>query len=111
MSSSLRSQAPGAKRLALFPNTPTSLEAGIKDLDLSTWWGGGLAPKGTPAAALDKLNTAINTASAQEPLHGRLVGEGASVDSGTAQEFQLQLAQEIHLWKSLVKSAGLKDKL
>ena len=27
------------------------------------------------------------------------------------QEFQLQLAQEIHLWKSLVKSAGLKDKL
>ncbi len=98
----------GAKRLALFPNTPTSLEAGIKDLDLSTWWGV-LAPKGTPIAILDKLNTAINAASAQEPLHTRLVGEGASIENASAKEFQLQLSQEIRMWKSVVKSAGLKD--
>jgi len=98
----------GAKRLALFPNTPTSLEAGIKDLDLSTWWGV-LAPKGTPNAIVDKLNTAINAASAQEPLHARLVGEGASIENASAKEFQLQLGQEIRMWKSVVKSAGLKD--
>jgi tripartite-type tricarboxylate transporter receptor subunit TctC len=98
----------GAKRLALFPNTPTSLEAGIKDLDLSTWWGV-LAPKGTPSAIVEKLNSAINAAAAQEPLHGRLVGEGASIESGSARDFQSQLSNEIKMWKSLVKSAGLKD--
>jgi len=98
----------GAKRLALFPNTPTSLEAGIKDLDLSTWWGV-LAPKGTPNGVVDKLNAAINAASAQEPLHSRLVGEGASIESGSAKDFQAQLSSEIRMWKSLVKSAGLKD--
>ncbi len=98
----------GSKRLALFPNTPTSLEAGIKDLDLSTWWGV-LAPKGTPSAIVEKLNSAINAAAAQEPLHGRLVGEGASIESGSARDFQSQLGNEIKMWKSLVKSAGLKD--
>lgn len=96
----------GHKRLALFPATPSTDEAGIKDLDVSTWWGI-LAPSGTPKAVVDKLNTSINEVSSKDLIKDRFTSEGANVQLGTAQEFQQTLRKELLMWRGLVKSAGL----
>jgi tripartite-type tricarboxylate transporter receptor subunit TctC len=96
----------GGKRMALFPGTPSTEEAGIKDLDVSTWWGI-LAPVGTPKAVVDKLNAAINEVSNKELVKDRFASEGATVQLGTAQEFQQTLRKELLMWRGLVKSANL----
>jgi len=96
----------GHKRLALFPATPSTDEAGIKDLDVSTWWGI-LAPSGTPKAVVDKLNVSINEVSSKDLIKDRFTSEGANVQLGTAQEFQQTLRKELLMWRGLVKSAGL----
>jgi len=73
---------------------------------VSTWWGI-LAPVGTPKAVVDKLNGAINEASNKELIKDRFASEGATVQLGTAQEFQQTLRKELLMWRGLVKSANL----
>jgi len=96
----------GNKRIALFPSIPSTQEVGIKDFDVSTWWGV-LAPANTPKVVVDKLNQAINDITTQDQLKERFVSEGASIERQTPQEFQLTLRKELTMWKSLVKSSGL----
>ncbi len=97
----------GQKRFALFPDTPTMAESGVKDFNITTWWGV-LAPAKTPKNIIDKLNRAINEAAAQDPVRGRLVSEGAEAISGSPADFQRALAGELTLWRTVVKTAGLK---
>jgi tripartite-type tricarboxylate transporter receptor subunit TctC len=73
---------------------------------VSTWWGI-LAPVGTPKAVVDKLNAAINEVSNKELVKDRFASEGATVQLGTAQEFQQTLRKELLMWRGLVKSANL----
>jgi tripartite-type tricarboxylate transporter receptor subunit TctC len=96
-----------AKRSALFPSTPTMIEEGLKDFQISTWWGV-LAPAKTPKAIVDALNQAINDAAAKEPVKGRLISEGADAISASPSDFQRTLASELTLWKNVVKNSGLK---
>jgi tripartite-type tricarboxylate transporter receptor subunit TctC len=98
----------GAKRMALFPNTPSTEEVGIKDLDVSTWWGI-LAPANTPKVVIDKLNLAVNEIASKEQIKERFASEGASIETGTPQEFQSTLRKELSMWKSLVKTSGLNS--
>ncbi len=96
----------GNKRIALFPSIPSTQEVGIKDFDVSTWWGV-LAPANTPKVVVDKLNQTINDITTQDQLKERFISEGASIERQTPQEFQLTLRKELTMWKSLVKSSGL----
>ena len=97
----------GQKRSPLFPDTPTMVESGVSDFNITTWWGV-LAPARTPKTIVDKLNLAINEAAAKEPVRGRLAGEGADAISGTPADFQRALTNELALWRGVVKTSGLK---
>jgi tripartite-type tricarboxylate transporter receptor subunit TctC len=97
----------GAKRSPLFPNVPTVSEAGIPNFNITTWWGI-VAPAGTPEPIVTKLNALINEASAKEPLKGRLVSEGAEAYRATPAEFRTMLANELTMWKDVVKTGNLK---
>ena len=97
----------GLKRSPLFPDTPTMAESGVKDFNITTWWGV-LAPANTPRAIVVKLNAAINEAAAKEPVRGRLVNEGAEAISGSPADFHRALASELTLWCGVVKTAGLQ---
>lgn len=96
-----------AKRSVLFPNTPTMVESGYKDFDISTWWGV-LAPAKTPKAVIDKLNLAINEVSAHDPVRTRLVHEGAEAISGSPAAFAQTLSHELVQWRAVAKVAGLR---
>jgi tripartite-type tricarboxylate transporter receptor subunit TctC len=94
-------------RLAQLPNVPTFAEAGYPQLTESLWTGL-LAPAGTPAPIIQKLNTALN-ASLQTPevLKGyqRLDVETKIV---TPAELASFMATETQKWADVIKRAGIK---
>src|SRR6185295_1006765 len=49
----------GSKRIAAMPEVPTFAEAGVVGAEANNWWGI-LAPAGTPAAAIGRLQQAMN---------------------------------------------------
>ncbi len=57
-------------RLASLPDLPTSAEAGLPEFE-AQGWNGLFAPKGTPAAIIEKLNAAARTAVESEPVKKR----------------------------------------
>lgn len=98
----------GAQRSHLFPNVPTVAEAGIPDYNITTWWGV-VAPAGTPAAIVNRLNTLINESAAKDPIKTRLVNEGAEAYRMTPAEFQKALSTELAMWKEVAKAGNLKQ--
>lgn len=86
-------------RSTLYPSTPTVMESGLPNYDVSTWWGVG-APKGLSQALVTKLNAAINAVSPD--LATRLQAEGATSFRGGAKDFAAIMAQELNNWRLVV---------
>ncbi len=97
----------GAERFAKLPDVPTVIEAGYPKLQ-SPFWLGVVAPAGTPAAIVDKLNAALHDALAQPEARTRLGNLGAEVKIGTPAEFGKMLAAELAQWTEVVKAANIK---
>jgi tripartite-type tricarboxylate transporter receptor subunit TctC len=94
-------------RASALPNVPTTLESGYPDSDFTVWIGV-FAPKGTPAAIVDKLNHEI-TAAAQAPAtQARLASMGVEPMVLTPAAFAAQVRAEIDRYGPFVKAAGMK---
>lgn len=92
-------------RSSLFPSVPTLHESGVKDFDISTWWGL-LAPAGVPDDIVRKLNAAANAITAGPVVSKRLESEGATIFRGSPADFQQKLASELAMWKRVTQSVG-----
>ncbi len=97
----------GRARSSIMPNVPTVSEAGVPDYT-ATIWIGVMAPKGTPAAIINRLNTEINKATADPELRKRWSGQGTAAMSMTVSEFGKFLNDDIAKWAAVVKSANIK---
>jgi tripartite-type tricarboxylate transporter receptor subunit TctC len=87
---------------------PTLDEAGLKGFSVSIWHGV-YAPKGTPKAVLDKLNTALKEALKDPEFIKRQEALGAVVitDNRTSPaEHKKFVAAEIDKWGPVIKAAG-----
>ena len=94
-----------AKRSAAAPALPTMTELGYKDFDISSWFGL-MAPAGTPAAIIDKLNAAVNKALAKPDVQKRLADLGADVQQLSPAQFSAFVRKEVDTWGPVVKSSG-----
>lgn len=97
--------APG--RLAQLPNVPTFQELGLGNVNRMSFLGVS-APKGTPAAVVDRLNEAVKAALKDPAVKERIEGAGAIVVGNSAAEFQKQIQEEFEIYKRVVKEQGLK---
>ncbi len=95
------------KRLASFPNVPTVAESGYKDFEAATW-SGLVAPAGTPAAIVAKLNAAANRALASDAMKKQLADEGSTSLGGTSAQFAQFLKSENLKWGTAVRDAHIK---
>ncbi|WP_200843895.1 tripartite tricarboxylate transporter substrate binding protein [Pantoea sp. 18069] len=93
------------QRSPVLSGTPTMVESGFADLNLSAWVGL-LAPARTPPAVIDKLNRAVHGILASD-IKTRLGESGMEVAPTTPQQLQQTIADEIKLHAELVKAAGL----
>ena len=71
-------------------------------------WYGIVAPKGTPAEIIRKLNTEINAALADPVMKKRLGDLGCAVAGGSPADFEQFIADETEKWAKVVKFAGIK---
>ena len=98
----------GSRRSALLPDVPTVNEAlGLKDFEADQWYGV-VAPAGTPADIVAKLNQAINAALNSAELKKRLGAEGAVANPTTPEAFGKYIASEIERWKPVITSGRVK---
>ncbi|MEF7612462.1 tripartite tricarboxylate transporter substrate binding protein [Aquincola sp. MAHUQ-54] len=95
------------KRVDDLPNVPTLAEAGFKGADSVSWFGF-LAPAGTPADVVAKLNAEFNKALQQPSLVKKLGDEGADVISGTPDQFAALIRSDAARWGKVVKDAGVR---
>jgi len=97
-----------ATRSAAVPDLPTIAEAGpVKGFDASSWFGL-LAPAGTPADIVNRLQQETAKALQSPSLKERLLSQGAIPGGQTPAEFAKFIAAETSKWAQVVKVSGAK---
>jgi tripartite-type tricarboxylate transporter receptor subunit TctC len=96
-----------AERWPELPDVPTLVESGYPDFILDAWTGV-VAPAGTPAAIIEKLNAAINAGLKTPAAQTSLAKFSAIANPGTPQDFEKFLASQMTKWGAIVKLAGAK---
>ena len=91
-----------ATRVASLPGAPTIGES-LPGYEASVWFGI-LAPAGTPAPVIAKLNAAIRDVLANPELQKKFVGYGCVATPSTPQEFAALIGAEVPKWKSVVET-------
>ncbi len=96
-----------AQRSAAAPDIPTLHEAGIKFE--STQWFGFLAPAGTPAEIIAKIQADVRRAAADAGVKERLVALGGDPVSNTPEEFAAFIRAENAKYAKVIKDANIKS--
>ncbi len=95
------------KRTTAIPDMPTFEEAGVRDF-LSDSWYGILAPAGTPAEVVKKLNGEINRVLALPDVKQNLDAQGAEALGNTPEEFAEQIRRDLARWTKVAREANVK---
>jgi tripartite-type tricarboxylate transporter receptor subunit TctC len=96
----------GANRLDALPDTPTTKEAGLPDYIVSGWFAL-LAPKGTPPAIVDKLNSEMKMALADPDVRARFQQQGAETEYLPPDQAKKFISDEIAKYRDIITKAGI----
>jgi tripartite-type tricarboxylate transporter receptor subunit TctC len=96
-----------SKRLALLPDVPTLAESGIPGYEANVWFGI-IAPAGTPATVVARLNSEISRIIKRPEIHKRLADMGLTPIDGSPVQFQKVIDQEKDKWGEVIKKSNLK---
>lgn len=97
-----------AERSAAVPDLPTVAEAGpLKGYEASSWFGL-LAPAGTPADVVSRLQQETAKALGSPALKERLLAQGAIPSGMSPADFGKLIAVETKKWAEVVKASGAK---
>ncbi|SEB08265.1 tripartite tricarboxylate transporter substrate binding protein [Variovorax sp. YR216] len=92
---------------ALLPGTKPAASQGLEGFQVVAW-NGLYAPRGTPAAIVQKLNAEIAKILAQPEARQRLLDLGHEPAGGTPESLDRFARSEREKWGPLIRSAGMK---
>jgi tripartite-type tricarboxylate transporter receptor subunit TctC len=92
-------------RSSLLPQTPTLIELGYKDFDVSSWISL-MAPSTTPDSIVLKLHDALDAALKTPEVRLRLTSIGAEPEGGSSDRVTQRLKLELPRWSAIIKSSG-----
>lgn len=95
------------QRLPALPDVPTVAESGFPGFEADQWYGL-VAPAGTPAERVNRLNAEINKALAMPDVQQQLAVEGAVPMPTTPRAYGELIAREIPRWAEVVKAGNVK---
>ena len=93
------------KRHPDLPNVPTMEEAGVPGYD-ATIWLALLAPKGTPADVVQKINAAVTQVLSRPDARKLMNSAGVNVATSSPEELEKLLVSELDRWGKVVKETG-----
>ena len=95
-----------ASRSRSLPDVPTLAEQGLKDFDVSVFFGI-VAPAGTPKDAVQKINAAFVNVLKQADVRQRLQDQGLEIATGqTPAQLAAFIQVEVPKWRDVVKASG-----
>ena len=97
----------GVKRSNVMPDIPTLAEAGVPGYDAVIWLGL-IAPKGTPAAIVNRLNAEVTKIVARPDVQGEWGKQGAVAMTMSPDAFERYVAADIVKWERIVKLSGAR---
>jgi tripartite-type tricarboxylate transporter receptor subunit TctC len=97
----------GAQRNKAMPEVPTFAESGLAGVDAGTYWAL-LAPAGTPAEIVERLNRELDAVLHLPELRGRAEELGYDVLGGPPARLADNLRSETAKWAEVVHRAGIK---
>ncbi|MCC7068672.1 MAG: tripartite tricarboxylate transporter substrate binding protein [Burkholderiales bacterium] len=97
----------GDKRSVLMPDVPTVKEAGASGTEVYNYWGI-VAPSGTPAAIVHRLNADVQKILAKKEVQERLAGDGVEITPGGPDRLAAFIANDFNGWRGVVRDARLK---
>jgi tripartite-type tricarboxylate transporter receptor subunit TctC len=99
--------AASPERNRLLPDIPTFAELGYRGMEISLWYGI-VAPAGTPAPIVQRLNAELVKVLAMPELRETLAKQGADAAGGSPEQFAAFMREETARWGEVVKQAGIK---
>ena len=95
------------KRLPQLPDVPSNIEAGLPGFDVVSWFGF-VAPKGSPAEAIRRINAELQKALSKKDVRDALARLGFEPVGGSPEQFASFIAQETAKWSQAIKASGAK---
>lgn len=95
------------KRATSLPDVPTIAEGGLPGYDVTSW-NGVLAPAGTPAEIVIRLNQAFNRVLAMPEVRQAMLERGYEPVGGEPGQFGKHIQQELAKWGPIVTRIGLQ---
>ncbi|MCG2594930.1 tripartite tricarboxylate transporter substrate binding protein [Ramlibacter sp. XY19] len=97
----------GKQRSAVMPDVPTVDESGVPGYE-ATIWLGLMAPKGTPAAVVQRLNEAVTKIVSDKELQQAWAKQGAAPLVMNPQAFDKYVQDDIAKWAKVIQTAHIK---
>jgi len=97
----------GATRSTQLPDVPTVMESGVPGYEAYVWMGL-LAPKGTPAPIVDKIQREVVATLAAPDVKSYMATAGIEVVGSTPAEFGRFFRSEKDLWAKVIRETGAK---
>ena len=96
-----------AARSPALPEVPTLAESGLPGFDVNPWFGL-LAPAGTPAAVVQRINSDVNALLATADVKDKFAASGADPLATTPERFAEMLREDLAKWARVVRESGAK---
>lgn len=96
-----------ARRSPATPELPTMQEAGVPGYEVAGWYGM-LAPAGTPAPIVDKLNREIVRIVHLPDVTAKMAADGSEPVGSNPAEFAAHIQREVDKWRDLIHRTGIK---
>lgn len=93
-------------RMPIVPDVPTIAEAGYPGAEANTFFGL-VAPAGTPASIITRLNTLLNEGLRDPAIQASMTKAGLAVDPGSPADFAAFIAAQHQHWVEIGKAAGI----
>jgi tripartite-type tricarboxylate transporter receptor subunit TctC len=94
------------KRSALLPDLPT-MDDTVKGFDITSWQGY-FGPANLPKDVVVRLNAEIRKVVERSDIKGQLAERGMEAFSGTPEEFEAFVKEQLVVWEKLITAAGIE---
>lgn len=96
-----------AQRSGSLPDVPSLQETGVRDFDVSQWYGL-FAPAGTPRPVIDRIHREVTEILKTAEMQKRMAGDGADGVGSTPDQFAAYVKAESMRWAEVIKKSSIK---